>query len=262
MIWGVAAKVQVSEMNAIWPWQRWLYLATTICGLAALASFVLDPNHVWSAKHVWSAVKTGVSIGMTVCGLVVSTPAWRLLWILPGMRRKLPLLDGRWRGIQSSNWPVIEAMKNDAKAATAGIDVDNAGTTLPGLLDTQLEVEIRTTFFGIRMELLSVITNYQNSFLKAAVLTPETEIARGRLTYIFEGRVPRPKSTDVDRFDGAAELEIYVADTGELELNGKVWTNRNWPNGLNTAGVIELKRAESWAVPSFLRFGRARRATP
>ena len=249
-------------MNAIWPWQRWLYLAASICGLAALAAFLLDPSHVWSAKHVWSAIRTGVSVGMTICGVFVATPAWRLLWILPGMRRKLPLLDGRWRGVQSSNWPVIEAMKNDAQAPRAGIDVDNAGETLPDLLDTQLQVEIRTTFFSIRMDLLSVVTNYQNSVLKAAVLTPETEIARGRLTYVFEGRVPKPKSTDVERFDGAAELEIYVADAGELELKGKVWTNRTWPKGLNTAGVIELKRVQSWAIPSFLRFRKAAPATP
>lgn len=239
-------------MNAIWPWQRWLYLAATICGLVALATFALDHDHDWSAKHFWSAVKTGVSVGVAICSLIVVTPAWRLLWVLPGMRQKLPLLDGRWRGVQSSNWPVIEAMKNDAKVPSAGIDVDNAGTPLPTLLDTQLEVEIRTTFFSIRMDLLSVVTNYQNSVLKAAVLTPETEIARGRLTYVFEGRVPRPKSTDVERFDGAAELEIHVPQAGELE----------WPKGLNTAGVIELKRTESWAVPSFLRFGNEWRARP
>ena len=249
-------------MNAIWPWQRWLYLAASVCGLAALAAFLLDPNHAWNAKHLWSAIKTGISVGMTICGIFVATPAWRLLWVLPGMRRKLPLLDGRWRGIQSSNWPVIEAMKNHAKAPSAGIDVDNAGTALPGLLDTQIEVEIRNTFFNIRMDLLSVATRYQNSVLKAAILAPETEIARGRLTYVFEGRVPRPQSTDVERFDGAAELEIYVPDVGELELKGKVWTNRNWPKGLNTAGVIELKRGESWVVPSFLRFARAQRGTP
>jgi hypothetical protein len=242
-------------VNAIWPWQRWLYVAVFICSLTSFAAFALDPNHVWTAKHLWSAVRTGMSIGITICGFIVATPVWRLLWVFPGMSQKLPLLDGRWSGIQSSNWPVIEAMKNAAKTSSAGIDVDNAETVLPALLDTQLKVEIRTTFFSIRMELLSVVTNYQNSILKAAVLTPETDLARGRLTYVFEGRVPRPKSTDVDRFDGAAELEIYSAGRDELELKGKVWTNRNWPKGLNTAGVVELKREESWAVPSFLRLG-------
>lgn len=145
-------------------------------------------------------------------------------------------------------------MKNHSKAPNAGIDVDNAGTSLPGLLDTQIEVEIRATFFNIRMDLSGVVTSYQNSVLKAAVLTPETDIGRGRLTYVFEGRVPRPKSTDVERFDGAADLEIYIPDAGELELKGKVWTNRNWPKGLNTAGVIELRRVESWIAPPFLRF--------
>jgi hypothetical protein len=238
-------------MNAVLPWTRWFSFALWICAFVSLAAYSHDANH-----EIWSALKTGISIGSALSAAFVATPVWRLAWLFPPLRRRLPLLDGVWSGVQSSNWLIIQAMKDGSKAETRGVDVDDAGSPLPALLETPVNVEIRTTFFAIRMDLVSATTGYQNSVLKAAVLTPETDMARGRLTYVFEGRVPRPQTTDVDRFDGAAELEIHRSDDGVLELKGCVWTNRNWAKGLNTAGLIELKRDKSWAIPALLRSRR------
>ncbi len=233
-------------MNAVFPWSRWLQAALWVCAAAVAVAYGFDQKH-----DIWHAVETGVSTGSTLCTVFVLTPLWRALWLFPLIRKRLPLLDGEWRGVQTSNWPIIQALKDGAKSPRRGIDVDDAATDFPALLNTEVEVTIASTFFTIRMDLQTAGTGYQNSTLKAAVLTPETDKARGRLTYVFEGRVPIPRSTDVDRFDGAADLDIRQ-DTGGLTLGGCVWTNRNWSKGLNTAGRIVLRREIDGSVPKWV----------
>lgn len=232
-------------MHAVVPWRTWLWLALVACAAATIAAFAYNPD-------ILGAMRTGIAVGSGLSLLFVSTPLWRLIWLLPPIREKLPILDGVWTGVQHSNWPLIEAMKVGSKAAKKGLDVDD-GAALPALLATAVLVEIRSTFFSIRMDLVSSVTKYQTSELKAAVLTPATEKARGRLTYVFQGRVLQPVGSDTDRFDGAADLEIHHGQNGALSMTGFVWTNRLWRRGLNTAGSIELKRTESWVLPGLLR---------
>ena len=230
-------------MHVVLGWRTWLWMALGICAAATAVAYKLDPQPLAAAQR-------GISVGSIVSALAVATPVWRLLWLVPSISEKLPLLDGRWVGVQKSNWPLISALAEGSRSAGYGVDVDK--DPLPPLLETEVVVEVTSSFFTIGMKLVSV-SKYQNSELRAAILTPATLQARGRLTYMFASRVPIPERTDSGRFDGAADLEIHKDDDGTLRLEGPVWTNRNWAKGLNTAGCIQLTRREDWSAPKWLR---------
>lgn len=240
-------------MHVVLPWQKWLALIGKICVAFTVLSMVWHHDKLGEGWKVWvSIAKDGVT-GTTLLTLaVVNTPAWRLLWLWPGFNKRLPILDGRWSGAQSSNWPVLAALRQGSRQAGKGLDVDNE-EALPALLDTPVEVDITTTFFTIRMDLKTAETEYLKSKLRAAVLIPATDLARGRLTYVFEASVLRPEGTDEGRFDGAADLDIHPGMAGHLRLEGPMWTTRRWRQGLNTAGCIKLDRVESWVLPEWLR---------
>ncbi len=240
-------------MHVVLDWKKWLAAVVWICAAFTLLSVVRHHDALGDGWKVWlSIAKDGVT-GTTVLTLaVIGTPAWRLLWLFPFFNKKLPILDGRWSGVQSSNWPVLAALRQGSRQARKGLDVDDE-EALPPLLDTPVEVDITTTFFTIRMDLKTAQTEYLQSKLRAAVLIPATDLARGRLTYVFEASVLRPEGTDEGRFDGAADLDIHSGTAGRLRLEGPMWTTRKWRQGLNTAGCIKLERVESWVLPEWLR---------
>ncbi|MDO9335661.1 MAG: hypothetical protein Q7T61_04620 [Caulobacter sp.] len=231
-------------MHAVFGWRIWLTAVLVVFGVGVALAMSTGRTPVAAAQLALSVTSTSALV-------FVATPIWRLVWLLPGIGTKLPLLDGRWVGLQRSNWPIIDALKEGAKSKDVGIDVDNAASLLPALLDTEVEAEISCSFFAVKMHLESM-TKYQNSVVKVSRLLPADDQQRARFFYVFEGRVPVPRSTDVDKYDGAAGLEVIPGKSGKLVLSGPVWTNRNWAKGLNTAGCIELRRVEDASVPKWI----------
>lgn len=240
-------------MHVVLPWHKWLALVGKICVACTVLSLVWHHDKLGAGWKVWlSIAKDGVTGTTLLILAVVNTPAWRLLWFWPGFNKRLPILDGRWSGVQSSNWPVLAALRHGSRQTRKGLDVDDE-EALPELLDTPVEVDITTTFFTIRMDLKTAQTEYLQSKLRAAVLIPATDLARGRLTYVFEAIVRKPVGSDEGKFDGAADLDIHADPAGRLSLEGPMWTTRKWRQGLNTAGCIKLERVESWVLPQWLR---------
>lgn len=240
-------------MHVVLAWQKWLALLGKAFLVLTGLSLLLHQDKLGEGWKVWfSILKDGVSWTTVLTLAVVTTPTWRLLWLWPGFNKKLPIPDGRWTGVQSSNWPVLDALRQGSRQARKGLDVDDE-KALPELLDTPVEVDIITTFFSIRMDLRTGQTDYLQSKLRAAVLIPATDLARGRLTYVFEATVRKPKGSDEGKFDGAADLDIHSSPAGRLSLEGPMWTTRKWRQGLNTAGCIKLERVESWVLPEWLR---------
>jgi len=64
---------------------------------------------------------------------------------------------------------------------------------------------------------------------------------RNVIHYVFDAVVDAPEPSDVDRFYGAARLEI-LGDGKGMTLQGAYWTDRNWQTGQNTAGTLKLRR--------------------
>lgn len=59
--------------------------------------------------------------------------------------------------------------------------------------------------------------------------------------YVFHANNRMPKAGDVANYNGAAMLQI-VQTASALLLDGRYWTDRNFQNGLNTAGCLKLEK--------------------
>jgi len=234
-------------MHSVIGWKAWLTAALVVC--AAIVGLRL-----LAGAGIVQALQGGVSLTSLLVTGFVSTAAWRLLWLLPVFQRKAPPLDGQWSGVVSSNWSIVERLKEAAKqGGVAALDVDALASPLPDLLEVPVTARIRTTFASIHLELESADDRYQVSSLKVVELKPATDAGDAVLSYVFEGRVLSPVAGDVTTFDGAASLIVKKDVQGQLCLSGPTWTNRAWSRGLNTAGVLRLKqiRSDFWKPLTF-----------
>jgi hypothetical protein len=233
-------------MHSVLAWRYWLLIASAIC-----AGIVVQ--RLSSGVEPLQAAKDGASLTATIATVFVSTPVWRLLWLLPVMRRIAPPLDGEWTGVVRSNWTIIEAMKEGAKqSGAAAIDVDAMPSQLPALREVPVRAFIKSSFFSLELRLETDVDKYQISSLKSVEFKPVVGTTPAMLSYVFVGEVLDPKPGDVPAFDGAATLCVETV-AGQATLEGKTWTNRAWTRGLNTAGVIRLRRdkPDFWAPLTF-----------
>jgi hypothetical protein len=223
-------------VHSVLGWKTWLTAALALCaGLIVL--------QVFQGVQPLQAAQRGVSWSALAVTLFVTTPIWRLLWLIPFFQKRAPMLDGAWTGVVSSNWSIVEAIKDAAKQQGApALDVDAAGAALPCLTQVEVIATIRTGFFTITMALESLAGRYQTSSLKVVELKPGTDGANPSLNYIFEGRVLQPRPGDVSCFDGAGVLSVRAEPKVGLAMEGPTWTNRAWSRGLNTAGVFRVTR--------------------
>lgn len=233
-------------MHAVLAWRYWLLIALGICALIVVL-------RMSTGVAPWQAAKDGASLTATIATLFVSTSVWRLFWMIPGVARIAPPLDGEWTGVVRSNWPIIEAMKEGAKQSGApAIDVDALASQIPALREVPVRAFIKSSFFGLELRLETDVDKYQVSSLKSVEFKPVVGTAPATLSYVFAGEVLDPKPGDVPLFDGAATLCVEIVD-GQATLEGKTWTNRAWTRGLNTAGTIRLRREKPdfWGAITF-----------
>lgn len=225
------------SMHVVLSWRTWLMMALFVSvAFAVVAHLVLGMDYVSSGRGA-----AGVTSFLAL--VFTSTPAWRLLWILPAIREKAPLLDGTWTGEIRSNWSIVTAIREAAKQAGAdAIDLDRLDQRLPDLSITTVEATMKSSFFNVSMALKSGGGGYQNSRLSAVVYKPASDGHPPVLHYLFQAQVLEPKAGDVACFEGAGSLTVTTAQQGEILLDGSTWTNRSWARGLNTAGVVRLRK--------------------
>lgn len=72
-------------------------------------------------------------------------------------------------------------------------------------------------------------------------VTRDPEDASVILHYLYRNTTKVPVASDSDCHDGAANLMVEGIGSG-IWMEGVYWTNRNWHQGLNTAGKITLRR--------------------
>jgi hypothetical protein len=108
-----------------------------------------------------------------------------------------------------------------------------------GELVTAIEATITSSLFNLQMEIRIPGTQRSSRtvFVRPQWRRPEPP----QITYVYE-QVDHGQLavTDAQRHRGAAMLDY---DRLAGELRGEYWTNRQGARGLNTAGILVLKRA-------------------
>jgi hypothetical protein len=172
---------------------------------------------------VWGTAGKGLSGAGAIMWLFGETPLFPKVCRLPGLRTIFPDLDGHWVGNAASNWP---AVSRDPSLTLAGIPV---------------KARIKARLLSVTMSLVSDNEYSESETLLVGVAKrPGSGVVE--LSYIYHNRTKQPMSTDSDNHLGAAQLDVRTSD--ELVLSGPYWTNRNWHNGLNTAGLLTLTRRD------------------
>ena len=151
---------------------------------------------------------------------------WLLIWKFPFLGKLMhrsicPNLNGTWKGKIVSNY------KDDNGVA----------------ITKDVTLNVKADLFGFQVDLLSD-DRYQGSKVVQSELYKDPRTNTFYLSYIFESDVPIPEETDDRKFEGAAKLEI-IFDDNSTRMTGTYWTNRAWQRRKNTAGVIDLSRADT-----------------
>jgi len=114
--------------------------------------------------------------------------------------------------------------------------------------DPELDMESKSIAMSVKADMfgfsisVSSEDGYSGSTVLHSEITKHPQTGQFFISYLFQGEVPNPESTDDALYDGAAKLAIIFNDSGEMTLSGHYWTNRAWQRGLNTAGLIRLTR--------------------
>jgi hypothetical protein len=149
-------------------------------------------------------------------------------WIckLPIVRTFFPPIDGEWRVNLQSNWGAIERLRGNSDVADK---VSKQGT-----------VKIFSRFFRVRMK-FEVDDRYSKSSTVCVSVKRDWQHGTIELNYIYENLTSNPKSSDSSRHNGAARVEVRDEDR-VVSMEGVYFTDRNWNQGLNTAGYISFER--------------------
>lgn len=162
---------------------------------------------------------------------------WRIIWrTFPFLNEVVfPDLNGRWTGTTSSNWPLIDTMRQAAmrKGGLTQVALDQLS-----LQEDQISVFIRASFFKLHIKAELSRTGSVSHSLSQRVIRDDR---RGlfELFYVYRQETPEPVSTDESAHLGAAALDY---DPEKDTLVGCYWTTRSWRQALNTAGRLSLIR--------------------
>ncbi|TLX63608.1 hypothetical protein DN820_09430 [Stutzerimonas nosocomialis] len=155
-------------------------------------------------------------------------------WIckLPIARTYFPPIDGEWDVTLQSNWGVIERLRGNAEVEEK--------TTKQG------KVKIFSRFFRVRMQ-FEANDRYSKSSTVSVAIHRDCQHGTIELNYIYENLTSNPKIADCSRHNGAARVQVRDED-GKVSMEGVYFTDRNWSQGLNTAGYISFERALTQAT--------------
>ena len=195
-----------------------------LCGFAAWWCLQPDTSSEWLRTlsiAVALAVPTTIFLG--------SSPVWTWVWkIVPPLNRWVfPNLNGDWEVTMKSNIGKIAEFHPGMK-----------GTKVPK--NIKGKVTIKQNWFRTVM-IFHGNNNYSNSETSFVKLERTKNSGRFILAYVYQNKTPKPKDSDEQMHHGAGEVEVRWID-GEPKIAGLYWTNRNWPQGLNTAGEVTMVR--------------------
>lgn len=220
-MWNVLPKMAVLKFIAV-------IFALTI--FAMLTAF--EEQHSTSLELTWNGTKevlTKVSLSTIISYYLIIIfakwcwiPFWKYSWLGSNKLNQsiCPNLNGKWVGITTSSFKD----KNGNK------------------IKTNVEMTIVADFLGFNIALKST-DKYQESTVIQSEIYKDPRNGKFSISYVFEAKVNKPEETDDSKFDGAAKLDVSFENNKPI-LKGKYWTNRNYQRNMQTAGDIELFRAE------------------
>lgn len=229
----------------MYPLIAWKWLVTALGLVVAITVYIDDVARLFgfqlsdqSLVRYSSPVLIGILAG--VFGPTGRWAPWRFVWRwVPALNSWFPDLNGVWLGTTGSNWPTIKKMLEAAQANHFIEQVELYST--PEQRDA-LAVQITASLFTLKIAAGLSSTDGQSYSIAAK---PRRDQHSGciHLSYVYEQTTPDHALTDEERHMGAADLIIDPDDLDQAE--GVYWTRRSWKTGLNTAGRLQLRRAEA-----------------
>ncbi len=175
-----------------------------------------------------ASVSVTIAVGAVY---IYGTWLWRLLWKwLPQCNRWFfPDLNGRWKGEVTSNWPLVK------KVLPQNLDEEESQ-----LSKHPITMDIKQTMFGIH---LSMNADNEYSSSETIVVVPYKDKVSGEfvLYELYRSSILTPEETDHSSHFGAGVLKFRFNGSQNI-IQGHYWTDRQWRQGLNTAGAIQVHR--------------------
>jgi hypothetical protein len=176
--------------------------------------------------------------------LVLLNPVWRFFWRkIPKLNQLIyPDLNGEWDVEVSSNWPRIQAMIAAASGNRPHLDFTNgAESQLPPLATYKMRACITQSWFKMNMTMWNPSGDGPIKESKTLMVEPfRGEGGRHGLAYIFQQENETDDPGDDRSFRGAAWLTL---DRGSTRvLCGRMWSDRAWRRGSNTAANLRFER--------------------
>ncbi|MBN8818700.1 MAG: hypothetical protein J0I80_08265 [Sphingomonas sp.] len=202
-----------------------------------LEAFGLAPNFRWV-----------VLVVQALLGLLFLTPLWRIVWkIVPGLNRWFyPDLAGEWHVEVESNFSRIEALLDAAADQSASIDLRYCpAAMLPPLQRGLMRAKIKQSWVRMDMELWDPANEGPIKRSETIVVDPfRGSQGEHGLGYIFDQENDTDTPSDAACFRGAAWI---IRDQNDPNiLHGRMWNDRMWRRGMNTAANIKLTRVRPW----------------
>lgn len=196
----------------------------------------------------WALVSAGLF--MAVTALLAGTSNFHALWRMafrkwPKLNEWIyPDLNGVWYGNTTSNWKVIEQLRQSA-SGKGGLDLTSLHTV--PLMTGEIAMEIKAGLFGINIR--SKVSDTGGESITLSCRADKSEEDRNyRLSYLYRQDTSEPACTDEGSHEGAAMLKVIFGDM--MSLEGFYWTRRKWREGMNTAGKINVVRVSDRHAPN------------
>lgn len=203
-------------------------LAFLVVTLVIFASLHYDDLATLLTQPVslFRALSSASSLAGLVFVVVGETFIFSWICKLPYVRTYFPPISGVWRVSLQSNWGAIEHLRGNS-------DVEDK-------VYKQGTVKISASFFRVRMK-FEGDDRYSKSSTVFVSVNRHWQHETVELNYIYENITSNPISSDCSKHNGAARVEVRD-ENGVVSMEGVYFTDRNWNQGLNTAGYISFER--------------------
>jgi hypothetical protein len=224
------------------------FLVVPVAWLTVLTLAALDAIKPWltgaglAPRTSWAVV--AVQVIVTVA---IATPLWRVLWrwVPPLSRYVYPDLNGEWDVQLETNWPRIDQTLKAANGEIEPLDMRKGpDAALPPLGQMLMRARIKQSWLKMKMDLWNPIGEGPIRESQTLQVTPfQGEDGRHGLTYIYEQENKTDVVSDDTKFRGAAWI---VCDRDDPNvLTGRMWNDRMWRRGMNTAADLRFTRCSS-----------------
>lgn len=225
------ATLPLGRLLAILVWPFALIFAGFLVGGGIPADIKQWVRLVGTSVSVWAL--TLIILG----GSAERWSPWRVIWRIAPTLNDLafPDLNGNWEGTTSSNWPIVLRMK-DAATGPGGLLMEE----LPAaeLQKNAIKLRVRASLFRLSLMAELESTGGKSHSVMARVIKDEVR-DEFDLSYIYRQNTPEAGLLDEASHLGAAVLSF---ERSNWRLCGEYWTKRSWRMGLNTAGLIDVRR--------------------